>query len=276
MLARSLDGFENKARSCVTERRKNPAGMQPTHADFAENMVPVKIAWLELARGGVATIGNSHSAAHAKSALGEIQAVANCPSDTVERNPFDKFGIYSALKDEIFEEPAHIVISECGANCRFESKTPTQSARHIIFAATLPDFKFPSCANASLARIQPQHDFAKRNQMIFAGPGVFDVENGHIGQLLPSRLICGKERFADKRLPIRRANSTRMRDISKASLGGKGYRKVSSTPCLLSRANKVAVFIHRGAHVPCAIGNLDVVRPRQNLQSHCVVQSEGR
>ena len=70
----------------VAQRGENAAGVQPARADLAENVVPVEIAGLELAGGGIAAVGNAHRAAHAEAALGEIQAVADGAAHAVKRH----------------------------------------------------------------------------------------------------------------------------------------------------------------------------------------------
>ena len=61
----------------VAQRGEDAAGVQPARAELAEDVVPVEIARLELAGGGVAAVRNADRAAHAEAALGEVQAVAH-------------------------------------------------------------------------------------------------------------------------------------------------------------------------------------------------------
>ena len=72
-----LDRLDDELRRGVAQRGEDAAGVEPAHAELAEDVVPVEIAGLELAGGGVAAVGNAHRAAHAEAALGEIQAVAH-------------------------------------------------------------------------------------------------------------------------------------------------------------------------------------------------------
>ena len=81
-----LDGLDDELRRGVAQRGEDAAGVQPAHAELAEDVVPIEIARLELAGGGVAAIGNAHRAAHAEAALGEIQAVAHRAAHAVERH----------------------------------------------------------------------------------------------------------------------------------------------------------------------------------------------
>src|SRR5690606_416714 len=86
-----LNGFNYKFRSGVAERGENAAGMQPAHAEFSENVIPIKIAGLELAGGGVAAIRNSHGTARAKTAFSEIQSVTCDTANAIEWQPFNEF-----------------------------------------------------------------------------------------------------------------------------------------------------------------------------------------
>src|SRR6185436_5201366 len=99
MLLGLLDAFDDQGRSGVTERGKNPAGVQPAHAQFSENVVPVEITRLELAGGGMAAVRDAHGAADAKTAFGEVEAVARVASDSIEFRPLDEFRIHAALQD---------------------------------------------------------------------------------------------------------------------------------------------------------------------------------
>src|SRR2546425_8789584 len=49
-----LDAFNHQRRRGVTERGEDTAGVKPTHSQPAEDVVPIEVARLELARGGVA------------------------------------------------------------------------------------------------------------------------------------------------------------------------------------------------------------------------------
>src|SRR5207247_2404503 len=137
-----LDAFNHELRCGVTESGEDSAGVKPADPHFSEDLVPVEITGLELARGSVTTVGNPHGAAHAKAAFGEIEAVANDAADTVKRHPFDELDIDAALQDEILDQPAHVVVGEGGGNRGLEAETTAQSARDVVFAAAFPDFEF--------------------------------------------------------------------------------------------------------------------------------------
>ena len=174
-----LDALDDQLRGGVAERRKNTAGVQPTHAEFAEDVVPIEIAGLELRCRRVAAVGNAHRAAHTVAALGEIEAVTNDTANAVKRRPFDEVGIDTALQNEILDEPAHVVVGKCGGDGGLEAETATQSAGDVVFAASFPHFEFACAADTALARIKPEHDFSERDQVVLAGAGRFDVQSRH-------------------------------------------------------------------------------------------------
>src|SRR5438477_11579393 len=97
--------------------------MNPTHAEIAEYVVPIEIARLELAGGGVAAVGYPHGAAHAKTAFGEIEAVANEAANAVKGHPLDKLGFDAALQNEILDQPTDVVVGKGGGNRGLEAET---------------------------------------------------------------------------------------------------------------------------------------------------------
>src|SRR5947209_1449156 len=142
-----LDAFNHQRRRGVTERGEDTAGVKPTHSQPAEDVVPIEVARLELARGGVAAVRNAHGAAHTEAAFGEVEAVADDATDTVKRHPFDELGIDAALQNEIFDEPANIVVGKRRANGGFESEATAQAACHVVFAAALPGLELARAAD---------------------------------------------------------------------------------------------------------------------------------
>src|SRR5207302_8464610 len=119
------------------------------------------------------------SAAHAEAALGEVQAVAHHAAHAVERDPPDEPGINAALQNEILDQPAHVVVGKGGGDGGFHAEAAAQSSGDVVFAAAFPDFEFAGAADAAFARIEAEHDFSKRDQVVFAGAGGFDVQSRH-------------------------------------------------------------------------------------------------
>src|SRR5262245_38654122 len=140
--------------------------MQPAHAQLAEDVVPVEVAWFKLAGRRVASVGNAHRPAQTKAAFGKIQPVTYRAPHAVVGSPPDELGIHPALQNELFEQPAHVVVGESGANGRAQPETAPQTTGHVILAASFPDFEFARGPDATLARVQAQHDFAQGDQVV--------------------------------------------------------------------------------------------------------------
>src|SRR5439155_2423151 len=100
----------------VAEGCENAASVEPACGEFAEDVVPIEIAGFELAGGGVAAVGNSYRAAHAKTALGKIQAVPRGAPDTVVGDRFDELCIHASLQDEILQQTADVVVGKSSAD----------------------------------------------------------------------------------------------------------------------------------------------------------------
>src|SRR5271154_5307718 len=130
-------------------------------------MIPIKIAGLELRRCRIATIRHADRAADAEAAFGEIQTVAHAAADAVVFAPLDEVRVHAALHDEILDEMADLVVHERGADGGFVAETFAQAARGVVFATAFPRGEMPRGADASFAGVEPQHDFAERDLVVF-------------------------------------------------------------------------------------------------------------
>ena len=169
VLAGFLDGFDDQERGGVAEGGEDAAGVQPARAEFAEDVVPVEIAGLELAGGGMAAVGNADRAANAEAALGEVQAVADGAAHAVEGRPFDEFGVHAALQNEILEQTADFVVGKGGGDGGLQPEAAAQAAGDVVFAAAFPDLELAGAADAAFAGVEAEHDFAEGEQVVFAG-----------------------------------------------------------------------------------------------------------
>ena len=77
--------------------------------------------------------------------------------------------------NEIFKQMSHVVVGQGSANGGFQTTAPAQAAGDVVFAAAFPNLEFAGTADATFARIKPQHDFAERNHVVLA--------LGHVPQL---------------------------------------------------------------------------------------------
>jgi len=73
---RGLNGFQDHLGRGVGKGGEDAAGMEPTSAELAEDLLPVEVARSKLADGGVTAVGDAGGAADAKTALGEVEADA--------------------------------------------------------------------------------------------------------------------------------------------------------------------------------------------------------
>src|SRR5205823_6455353 len=89
VLLRDLDCLARNRESAFRERTKDSSGVKPARAFFAEDLFPIDVARLQLRHRRMSSIRTTNSAAHAKSTFGEIQSIADCPSDAIVRNPTD-------------------------------------------------------------------------------------------------------------------------------------------------------------------------------------------
>jgi hypothetical protein len=116
VLVGGLDGLDGESGGGLGERGEDAAGVEPAHAEFAEDVVPVEVARLELRGGGVAAVGVADGATDAEAALGEVEAVAHGAADAVVLAPLDEVGGDAALHDEVLDEVADLVVDEGGAD----------------------------------------------------------------------------------------------------------------------------------------------------------------
>ena len=158
---RLLDDLRGRLR----ERREDAAGVEPAHAERAEEVVPVDLAGPHARGGRVAPVADADRAAHAEAALGEVQPVADLPADAVERHPADERRIDAALEDEVFEEPADLVVGEGADEAGAQAEAAAQAARDVVLAAALPDAELARRADAPVAGIEAEHHLAERHQV---------------------------------------------------------------------------------------------------------------
>ena len=142
-------------------------------------MLKVKVGGGRLGNGGVGAVGAAHGAADAKAALGEVQAVAADAADAVGLLPVDQAGVHAALLDQILEQLAHLVVREGGQHTGVQAKALVQAAHDVVFAAALPGLELAGGADAPLAGVQPQHDFAQGYRVILVRARRLQIQIQH-------------------------------------------------------------------------------------------------
>ena len=128
-------------------------------------MIPVDVAGPQLGCRGVAPIGHAERTAHAEPALREVEPVADRAAGAVGGNPAYEGGVDASLQDEVLEQSADLVVGECGYDSRPQPEAATQPACDVVLAAAFPDRELPRVPDPALARVEPEHDFAERDQV---------------------------------------------------------------------------------------------------------------
>ena len=127
----------------------------------------------------MSAVGATSSGAHAKTPFSEVEPVADRPSDAVELHPFEMRLVYTALVDQILDQPSDRVVGERRHDRRIHSKTAFQASGDVVFTAAFPNLKTTRGVNASLAGIEPQHHLAERHYVPATLRLVFDLEKTH-------------------------------------------------------------------------------------------------
>ena len=161
MLLGCLDGFDRDRSGRLRERGEDPAGVKPPDTDRTEDMPPVDVARLELAGRRVAPVGHAHRPTDAEAPLREIEAVANGAADAVVGSPLDEVGGHAPLHDEVFDEVADLIVNEGCDDRGLQAKALPQAAGHVVFAAPFPGIEVTGRADATLARVEAEHDLAE-------------------------------------------------------------------------------------------------------------------
>ena len=143
------------------KRGEDAAGVEPAHAELAEDVIPIDVAGLELRGGGVAAVRVADRAADAEAALGEVESVSNRAADAVVVAPLDEVGGHAALHDEILDQMADLVVHERGDHGGLVAEAFPQAARGVVFAAAFPDLEVAGGADPAFTGIETEHDFAQ-------------------------------------------------------------------------------------------------------------------
>ena len=163
MLLRGLDRLDCQGRCRRGEGGEDPAGVEPANANVPEELLPVDIPRLELAGGGVAPVGDADGPADPEAALGEIEAVADRAADPVVVAPLDEIGVHPTLINEVFDEPADLVVDKRTHQAGPLLKTLPQAAGDVVFAPPFPSLEVARGADPPLAWIEAEHHLAERH-----------------------------------------------------------------------------------------------------------------
>ena len=133
---------------------------------FAENLIPVDVARLDLTGGRVAAIARAFGTAQTESTLSEVQTIANIATNAIEFFPLHKTRIDTSLEDKIFDQTTDIIFGKCCNNrCTF-AKATTHATSNIVFATAFPGLELAGRADAAITGIETQHDFPEGNDIV--------------------------------------------------------------------------------------------------------------
>src|SRR5262249_34948609 len=146
----------------------DPAAVEPACALGAEDRVPVQPAGPQLRDGRVPAVRAPDRAADAEPALGEVEAVANGAADTVERHPDHVRGVDAAGEHQVLDKPADRVVGERRDDGGLQPEAPAEATGDGVLAAALPDIGAPRRRDPAVARVEPQHHLAERDELVAA------------------------------------------------------------------------------------------------------------
>ena len=160
--------LERERRGVRRERREDPAAVEPAGAAVAEDRVPVDVSRLHRRRRRVSAIRGPESRPDAEAALDEVQAVADASPDAVVGEPRDVRGVDASLEDQVLEQAADRVVGERRDDRGAEPEAPAEPARDVVLAASLGDRKRARGRDATVARVEAEHDLAERHEVVAA------------------------------------------------------------------------------------------------------------
>ncbi len=153
--------------------------MEPAGAAVAEDRFPVDVSRLHRRRGRVSAIRGPESRPDAEAALDEIQAVADASPDAVVGEPCDVRGVDASLEDQVLEQAADRIVGERRDDRGTEPEAPPKPARDVVLAASLGDRKRARGRDATVARVEAEHDLAERHEVVAAVLCRSDREDAH-------------------------------------------------------------------------------------------------
>jgi len=189
VLLSDFNGFQNGFSSVRSQRSKDAAGLEPTHAFFAKQLFPVHFTRTDLRSSGVTAVGATQSRTRTEALFREVQANAGVAAQTVKITPDDVGHVHAALHDEVFNQPAQIVLRQSGHNRSALAPALAHGASHVVLAAAFPNLELTGVAHAAEARVETQHHFAKGYAVPLGFCGGFDLQFSHFLSFL-ERLNC--------------------------------------------------------------------------------------
>ena len=160
--ARDVHRFRGHIGSGGGERGEDSASVEPARpVCVAQDFGPVEVAGFHLADRGVAAVVATCGGSEAESALGEVEAVADGATYTVEGNPAQERRVDSTLEDAVFHQAADGVVGERRGDGRAQAEAAAKAAGDIVFTTAFPQGEVTCTVDAAFAWVEAQHDFAE-------------------------------------------------------------------------------------------------------------------
>ena len=92
-------------------------------------------------------------------------------------------------EDEVLEQITDLVAGKGGDKAGAQAETAPQAPGDVVFAAAFPDPELPRGADTAFTWIEPQHDLAKRDDVVSAllGRTQFDCTHSNLSCLLSNQ-----------------------------------------------------------------------------------------
>src|SRR5581483_7568171 len=165
---RRLDRLERDRRRRLRQCAEHTARVEPAHAVRAEEAIPVDVSRLQLRRRRVPSVGAPDGAAYTEPPLGEVEPVANLAANAVVGPPEEVCALDASLQHQVLDQPADRVVGERGDDARAQTEATAQPARDVVLAAAFPRAKRARGVDPRLARVEPEHHLAQRNEVVAA------------------------------------------------------------------------------------------------------------
>ena len=180
VLLRGLQRFDDDVGSRLGKRGEYAARVEPPDALLAEYLLPVDVAWLELAHRREPAVGARARTTAAEAALHEVESVPDRAADAVVGNPLDVARVDAALKHEVLDEAPDGIVGKRRHRSRLEAEAAAKPAHDVVFAAALPDLEIARRVDSPVARIEAKHDLAETRRIPHRRPRRFYLQSFHV------------------------------------------------------------------------------------------------
>ena len=165
MATRRLDRLEGDIRGRLGERREDPTAVEPAGAVDAEDLLPVDVAGAHLRGSGVPAVGDTDCAADAEPALGEVEPVAHLAPHAVVGCPAEMRSLDATLVDEVVDQPTDRVVGEGRHDGCAKPEAALEAAGDVVFPSPFPGPKRAGRLDSPIARVEPEHHLAERDEI---------------------------------------------------------------------------------------------------------------